>query len=221
MVYLYIMNSPKQVAIAAAKDAANLLLQLSQEDIKYKIKNVRDILAEGDIKSESIILDRIKQAFPQHSILSEEKGEENHGKEYLWVIDPIDGTINFARKIEEYAISIALCHNGETELGVIYQPKTGKLYVAEKGKGAYLNDKRITVSKEKETINALVATDTTSKIDTRIENFTILTNICPHIRHVRIFGSCALHMAKLAEESLIFILKPHVTIGILQLESYF
>lgn len=201
------MNTPKHVAITAAKEAGELLLQLSRDDIKYQMKNAHDILAEGDLKSEKLIIDRIKQAFPDHSILSEEKGEENHGKEYLWVIDPIDGTINLARKIEEYAISIALCHNGKVELGVIFQPVTNKLYVAEKGQGAYLNDRRIIVSEEQEVINALVATDNSSKIDARIETFRILSKICTKVRHVRIFGSGALHLARIAEGKIDFYYK--------------
>src|SRR5690348_17474944 len=102
------MKAPKQIAIEAAKEAGKLLLRLSQDEIKYQMKSAHDILAEGDLQSEKIIIDKIKAAFPNHSVLSEEKGEEDHNKEYLWVIDPIDGTINFSRKIEEYAISIAL-----------------------------------------------------------------------------------------------------------------
>lgn len=207
MIYLWLMNTPKQVAITAAKDAGKLLLQLSQDDIKYQMKNTHDILAEGDLKSEKLIINRIKQTFPDHSILSEEEGEENHGKEYLWVIDPIDGTINFSRKIEEYAISIALCHNGDVELGVIYQPATNKLYVAEKGQGAYVNDRKIIVSEEQAAINALVATDNSSKIDARIETFRILSKICTEVRHIRIFGSGALHLARIAEGKLDFYYK--------------
>jgi myo-inositol-1(or 4)-monophosphatase len=99
------MDNVKEIAITAAKEAGELLLQLSQHDIHYKMKNAHDILAEGDLKSEKLIIEKIKQTFPRHSILSEEAGEEDHEKEYLWVIDPIDGTINFARNIEEYAIS--------------------------------------------------------------------------------------------------------------------
>ena len=202
------MSTPRSVAIDAAKEAGELLLQLSKEDIKYQMKSEHDILAEGDLQSEKIIIDKIKGSFPRHSILSEEKGEEDLDKEYLWVVDPIDGTINFSRKIEEYAISIGLCHNGEIELGVIYQPVTGKLYVAEKGKGAYLNDQKITVSKETKTNNSLVATDNSSKIDARTSTFQILSKICTEVRHIRIFGSGALHLTKVAEGKLDFYYKP-------------
>jgi len=201
------MDNTKQIAISAVKEAGRLLLDLSQDDIRFQMKNAHDVLAEGDLRSEELIISRIRKEFPDHSILSEEEGEEVHGKEYLWVIDPIDGTINFSRKIEEYAISIALCRKGEIELGVIYQPVMDKLYVAEKRKGAYLNDKKINVSSEQETINALVATDNSSKIDTRIANFQILSKICSEVRHTCIFGSGALHLAKIAEGKLDFYYK--------------
>jgi myo-inositol-1(or 4)-monophosphatase len=201
------MSTPRNIAIAAAREAGKFLLQLSQKEIKYQMKSVHDILAEGDLQSEKIIIEKIRKAFPDHSILSEEKGDEVHKKEFLWVIDPIDGTINFARKIEEYAISIALCQNKQIILGVIYQPIINKLYVAEKGKGAYLNNNKISASHETDTNNALAATDNSSELTKRIKNFNILSKICSEVRHIRIFGSCALHMTKLAEGKLDFYFK--------------
>jgi myo-inositol-1(or 4)-monophosphatase len=201
------MHSPREVAIAAAKEAGALLLRLSEEDIRYTMKNQHDILAEGDLQSEEIILKHIKDAFPAHCILSEEKGEVIRDSEYIWVIDPIDGTINFSRKIEEFCISIALVHRGEIVLGVLYQPVLDKLYVAEKGKGASLNEQKIVVSKETALINALVATDITSNVDKRKETFDVLNTICADFRHLRIFGSSALHLAKIAEGKLDFYFK--------------
>ena len=188
----------KNVAITAAKKAGKILLNLSASKIRYKMKAKHDILAEGDIKSEKAIIDEIKRHFPTHGILSEEMGEYIKKSEYLWVIDPIDGTINFSRQIEEYCISIAVEHRGKLILGLIYQPALDNLYIAEKGKGAYLNGKRITVSDEKEVISMLLATDSSSKIDTRIRNYEILAKACKEVRHIRIFGSGALHLAKIA-----------------------
>jgi len=193
------MTPYKQVAIDAVKEAGELLSQLSKNDIKYKMKTPHDILAEGDLISEEIIINKIKSHFTNHSILSEEKGEENLSPEFLWIIDPIDGTINFSRHIEEFCISIALQVKERVILGLIYQPLTDKMYVAERGKGAYLNKKRIFVSKEKDIIKSLIATDISSNLEARTKTFRILSNISSQVRHVRIFGSSALHLTRLAE----------------------
>jgi myo-inositol-1(or 4)-monophosphatase len=202
------MTSYKQLAIDAAKEVGDLLLELSKQDIKYEMKNPYDILAEGDLKSEKIIIDKIKSQYPGHSILSEEAGRETNDSGFLWIIDPIDGTINFARHIEEYCISIALSENGKLILGVIYQPALDKLFVAEKGQGAYLNGKRITVSTETELINSIVATDISSRVEMRKPTFATLQGFSGKVRHVRNFGSAALHLARLAEGQLDVYYKP-------------
>lgn len=196
------MQSYKQLAIEAAKEAGEILLSLSKKDINYQMKNAHDILAEGDLKSEKTIIKKIKSSFPHHSIFSEEAGEENHNSEFLWIIDPIDGTINFSRHIEEYCISIALSKNDEIILGIVYQPALGKLFVAEKGQGAFMNGQKISVSHESELINSLLATDNSSRQDARIETFNILSKICTEVRHIRIMGSGAMHLIRIAEGQL-------------------
>lgn len=188
----------KQVAIQAAKKAGKAVFELSKGEIKYKMKKRLDILAEADLKSEKIIIKKIKESFPDHSIYSEEAGKENRNSQYRWLIDPVDGTINFSRKIREYAVSIAVEKDGELILGVIYEPYNGNLYVAEKNKGAKLNNKPIKVSKEKNIENMLVSTDNSSTSSNRTKNFKILARVCSKFRHTRIFGSGTLHLAKVA-----------------------
>ncbi len=189
----------KSVAIAAAKDASKILLALSKKKIRYTLKNPHDILAEADLKAEQAIIRRIKASFPDHSILSEEKGEEDNHSDYLWIIDPLDGTINFSRQLDNYCVSIAVARKGEVIFGLIYEPMANKLYLAEKGRGAYCNGKRLAVSKEREIINMILATDNSSKMDRRRKDYAILAAICGQIRSVRIFGTGALHLARLAE----------------------
>ncbi|MBI2591399.1 MAG: inositol monophosphatase [Candidatus Brennerbacteria bacterium] len=189
----------KNIAIEAIKESGDVLKQLFGGSIKkYEMKNKLDILAEADLKSERIIIDCIKKNFPNHSILSEEKGEENNSSEFRWIIDPVDGTINFSRGIEEFCISIAVEQNKQLILGLIYNPLSDKLYSAEKGKGAYLNDKKINVSLEKQVINTILATDNSSNVEARIKNYEILSKICAQVRHIRILGSGALHLARIA-----------------------
>ncbi len=196
--------NPKDVAIAAAKEAGKKLLELSKNPIKYSFKNPHDILAEGDLLSEKIIVEKIKQYFPTHSILSEEQGDDKKESDYKWVIDPIDGTINFARNIEEYCISIALTKKDERILGVVYQPAINKLFIAEKGKGTFLNNQKITVSKETKLINTIGSTDNAGIPPTRTQNFLLLEKVSTKVRQMRIFGSSALHLARLASGQLDF-----------------
>jgi myo-inositol-1(or 4)-monophosphatase len=192
------MSIFKSVAVAAAEEAGEEILRLANEPIKFTMKNTRDIQAEADLRSERIIIDRLKEAFPDHSIFAEESGEETRGSEYLWVVDPLDGTINYARGVEEYCVSIALVHKGRAILGVIYRPVGKSLFVAEAGKGAYLNGKRIEVSQETELVSCLAATDNTSNPEARRKNFAVLLKVADEVRHVRIFGSAALHLIRIA-----------------------
>lgn len=188
----------KEIAIQAIQEAGIKTRELFHSEIEFEMKNMHDILAVADLESEKIIISTIKKYFPDHSILSEEKGEEDNKSEYLWIIDPIDGTINFSRHIDEFCISIAVEQKGELILGLIYEPLKNNLFLAEKNKGAFLNDKQISVSNESKVINSILATDNSSNIETRIKNYAILSDVCTEVRHIRIFGSGALHLSKIA-----------------------
>lgn len=201
------MSDFKTVAIEAAKEAGEILLELAKATIEYKMKNSRDIQAEADLCSEKAIIRKIRAVFPSHSIFAEESGEDMHESEYLWIVDPLDGTINYARGIEQFCISIALSRNGETILGVVYHPLLRQLFVAEKSKGAYLNGRKLEVSNEAELPNCLVATDNTSHLEDRRRNFTLLVRVADEVRQVRIFGSAALHLVRIAQGQLDFYFK--------------
>lgn len=188
----------KNVAIEAALEAGTLLLNMSKETIRYKMKNEHDILADADLASELLIIGKIKRAFPKHEILSEEAGNRSTKSDFKWLVDPIDGTINYSRGIGEYCISIALANKGEISLGVIYKPSSDELYVAQRGEGAFCNGKRIHVSPEKKPVNMILATDNSSDIAGRVKNYEALAKASAGVRHVRTFGSGALHMALVA-----------------------
>jgi len=203
------MNDFKTVAISAAKAAGDQIQELAKEEITFKMKGPQDIQVEADLVAEKIIKDKIRENFSSHSILSEEAGEDVKEKEFLWIVDPLDGTINFARHIEEYCVSIALCHNDEIILGVIYQPTLDKLFWAEKGKGAYLNDRKISVATTSKLIDTMGAMDITSQLGARERNMNIFSKLLPLVRHMRIFGSSALHMARLAQGQIDIYFKMH------------
>lgn len=190
------------IAIEAAKAAGKRALELSASEIVYKKKNPLDILADADLEAEAIIKEIIKKNFPTHSILAEESGEDVGDVDFLWVVDPIDGTINFAKGLDEYCVSIALEHKGELVLGVIYQPVTGELYTAEKGKGAFLNGKKIGVSSEEDMIDCLLSLDNSSDANARAQMVKILEKIWGNFRQLRITGSSAISLAKVASGKL-------------------
>jgi myo-inositol-1(or 4)-monophosphatase len=130
-------------------------------DLDFKISNkegINNLVTEVDHASEKAIMDTIRKNYPEHHILTEESGDLVQDSEYKWIIDPIDGTVNFAHRIPICCISIAVEHNKKMVLGAIYNPYINELFVAEKGKGVTLNEKKICVSKKEKLVNACLVT---------------------------------------------------------------
>lgn len=145
------LNKYESVAQRAAKKAGHYLLEnflKIHQTTKFKFKSDHEIVTKFDIGAEKIILSEIKKDFPHHDILSEEKGfDDQISKEFLWIVDPLDGTTNFSIKNPFFGVLIALAFCGEIILGVVNIPFLKELFVAQKGGGAYLNGKKIFVSK--------------------------------------------------------------------------
>ncbi len=138
-----------KVAFSATKAAAKLLLS-KQKSAKIKVmKNKWDYALNVDIQSEKLIKKIIKKKFPNHSFLAEESEFEKHKSDYIWVIDPLDGTLNYAHNIPMFGLSIAVLYKNKPVIGVIYLPKLNEFFHTIKGKGAFLNGKRIHVNKNK------------------------------------------------------------------------
>lgn len=149
---------PYDLIVALVRDAGELLLERSKKAFTVVTKNndPRDIVTAVDIEVNNFIIDALRKNFPAYGIYSEEgAGQEGHS-EYLWAIDPIDGSSNFARHIPHFSICIGLLQNGTPILGVVYNPITRELFSFKKGEGAYLNGERISVSKETDLKNASV-----------------------------------------------------------------
>ena len=128
---------------------------------KFEISNkegINNLVTEADHASEKAIIDVIKLAYPGHFILSEETGEIVTDSEYKWIIDPIDGTVNFANGIPICCVSIGLEKAGQMLLGAVYNPLMNEMFFAEKGQGAFLNDKKISVSSKTEVIKSCLVT---------------------------------------------------------------
>lgn len=142
-------SSQLNVAISTALEAGKIIMHYFSRlnDLKIQEKGYNDYVSQADQESEKIIIKRLSKEYPEYKITSEECGSNSIQSEYEWFIDPIDGTTNFIHGLPQFAISIGLCKNKIPILGVIYDPFKKELFTAEKGKGSYLNNKIIKVSK--------------------------------------------------------------------------
>ena len=150
------------IAIKAARAAGAIINRGSQDlDIlKISHKGPNDFVSEVDQAAEAAIIEILLGAYPQHGILAEESGRQHGAKhsEFVWIIDPLDGTTNFLHGFPVYAVSIALAHRGQVQQAVVYDPTRNDLFYASRGRGAYLNDRRLRVSKRTRLSDALVGT---------------------------------------------------------------
>ncbi len=149
----------KNTLLKATEAGAKELVRFFNGDFKITNKEgINNPVTEADHASEKAIFDIIKNDFPDHFILSEEAGEIVMDSSYKWIIDPIDGTINFANGIPICCISIGLEHNGKIIMGAVYNPLMNEFYFAEKGMGATLNDEKITISNKTAVVNSCLVT---------------------------------------------------------------
>ena len=150
------------IAVKAARAAGSIINRaaLDLEVIKVGSKGPKDFVSEVDRRAEEIIIQILLEAYPGHGILAEESGREHGAKdsEYLWIIDPLDGTTNFLHGFPVYAVSIALAHRGVVQQAVVYDPTRNDLFFSSKGRGAFLNDRRLRVSKRLRIADALIGT---------------------------------------------------------------
>lgn len=190
------------IAIETAKRAGEILLEGFGTTFKISEKEGKNnLVTEFDNRSEEFIISNLKQRFPEFSFLAEESGPTNnvHSNGYLWVIDPLDGTVNYAHNLPIFSVSIALIKNKEILCGVIYNPILDEVFVAEKNKGAYLNSQPLAVSKCNKLDNSFLVTGFPYNIDSNpghcVDQFVqMLKRGIP----VRRLGSAALDLAYVA-----------------------
>jgi myo-inositol-1(or 4)-monophosphatase len=150
------------IAIRAARAAGSIINRaaLDIDVLKVTAKGANDFVTEVDRAAEQAIIDVLLEAYPGHAILAEESGRTRGAKhsDYLWIIDPLDGTTNFIHGLPVYAVSIALSFRGRVEQAIVYDPARNDLFMASKGRGAFLNDRRLRVSKRIRMADALIGT---------------------------------------------------------------
>ena len=188
-------------AIATARDAGQLLLEKFDRGIAVSKKGDIDLVTAADLASEALIIERIKSYFPKHSILAEESGNavviggENTWK---WIIDPLDGTTNYAHGYPCFCVTLALEHDGDIVVGVTFDPTRNELFAAERGRGASLNNKPIRVSATENLGDALIVTGFPYDFKRREDFARHLTAFLLNSRGVRRDGSAAIDMAYVA-----------------------
>ncbi len=153
------MHPMLNTAVKAARKAGAIINRAANDIDRLTVqsKRPRDYVSEVDRVAEQAIIETLLDAYPGHGILAEESGRSG-GEEHVWVIDPLDGTTNFLHGLPQYAVSIALLHKGVLQHAVIYDPARNELFTASRGAGAFLNERRIRVSKQAKMDDALIGT---------------------------------------------------------------
>jgi myo-inositol-1(or 4)-monophosphatase len=152
------MELVKRVGIAAAYKGGNVLRSHYGKIAKIDKKGAIDLVTEADTESEKVIIETIKTLFPDHTILAEESGLNMGESDHQWIVDPLDGTTNFAHELRLFSISIAFAQRGETAVGIVFIPETGEMFTAVKDSGADLNGRPISVSNSKTVSESLLIT---------------------------------------------------------------
>ena len=191
------------VAIKAARAAGAIINRaaLDVESVRISQKQINDFVTEVDHASEKVIIETLLTAYPGHGILAEESGSQHGAKdsEFVWIIDPLDGTTNFIHGFPVYCVSIALAVRGKIEQAVIYDPSRNDLFTSTKGRGAYLNERRIRVSKRTQLKECLVSTGFPFRPGDNFKNYlAMMGDVMQRTAGLRRPGAAALDLAYVA-----------------------
>jgi myo-inositol-1(or 4)-monophosphatase len=195
------MHPMLNTAVKAARKAAALITRASYDVDKLTIRSKRknDFVSEVDHAAEEAIIGVLRDAYPEHGFLAEESGETESEREYVWVIDPLDGTTNFLHGVPQYCVSIALLQKGVAQQAVVFDPNRNELFTASKGAGAYLNDRRIRVSRLDRVDEALVGTGFPFREMGNIDEYLrMMKNVMAGTAGLRRPGAAALDLAWVA-----------------------
>ena len=191
------------VAIKAARAAGAIINRaaLDVESVRVSVKQTNDFVTEVDQKAEAAIIETLLTAYPGHGILAEESGSEHGAKDsdFVWIIDPLDGTTNFIHGFPVYCVSIALAVKGKVEQAVVYDPTRNDMFCATKGRGAYMNDRRIRVAKRTRLQECLISTGFPYRPGDKLKSYlNMLGEVTTQCAGVRRPGAAALDLAYVA-----------------------
>ncbi|MEO8026100.1 MAG: inositol monophosphatase family protein [Bryobacteraceae bacterium] len=192
------MSSFLETSIEIAHEAGSLLADFFERRVAFQLKGEYDLVTEADRASEKLIVERLTAHFPSHGIVAEEGGGHESPSDYRWYVDPLDGTTNFAHGFPVFNVTLGLEKAGEMVCGVIYDPTRKELFTAERGSGAFLNGRRIHVSKASTIDESLVATGFPSRKRHQNVNVHFYYQLAMMSHGVRRAGSAAIDLAYVA-----------------------
>jgi myo-inositol-1(or 4)-monophosphatase len=188
-------------AVKAARRAGSIITRASQDvgALKIRSKTYNDFVSEVDHAAERAIIETLQDAYPDHGFLGEESGDTNPDAENIWIIDPLDGTTNFLHNFPQYCVSIALMQRGQLTQAVVYDPNRNDLFTATKGRGAFLNDKRIRVTNRIKLQDSLIGTGFPFRDFSHLDTYMpMLKDMIKKASAIRRPGSAALDLAYVA-----------------------
>jgi myo-inositol-1(or 4)-monophosphatase len=192
------MASYVECAVEIAHEAGSLLRHFFERRVRFELKGDFDLVTEADRASEKLVVERLKARFPDHGVVAEEGGGHDSSSEYRWFVDPLDGTTNFAHGYPVYNVTLALEKAGELIAGVIFDPNRDELFTCEKGGGAYLNGRRLHVSRASRLEDCLFSTGFPTRRRHQSVNIHFYHQLAMATHGVRRGGSAALDLAYVA-----------------------
>src|ERR1041385_5661330 len=195
------MHPMLNIAVRAARKAGSIInrASLGGGALNVRSKRANDFVTQVDGAAEEAVMEIVRKSYPEHGFIAEESGETKPDAEYVWIIDPLDGTTNFIHGFPQYAVSIAVRHRGALAHAVVYDPTKNELFTASKGGGAFLNDRRIRVSKCQRLDEALVGTGfpfkELSRLDLYMKQLQVFMSKSSGVRRA---GAAALDLAYVA-----------------------
>jgi myo-inositol-1(or 4)-monophosphatase len=192
------MPGPLETAIEIAREAGALLATYFERRVAFELKGEFDLVTEADRASEKLVVERLRAHFPAHGIVAEEGGGHTSASEFRWYVDPLDGTTNFAHSFPLFNVTLALEQAGEMIVGVVFDPIRQEMFTAERGSGAYLNNRRIRVSKAARLDDALLCTGFPSRRRHLNLNIHFYHQLAMATHGVRRTGSAAIDLAWVA-----------------------
>ena len=193
-----------ETAVEIAREAGALLANYFERRVGFELKGEFDLITEADRASEKLVVERLRSYFPSHSVVAEEGGGHESPSEYRWFVDPLDGTTNFAHSFPFFNVTLGLERAGEMVAGVVYDPIRQEMFTAERGAGAYLNNRRIRVSHTQALAGSLSSTGFPSRKRHHNVNIHFYYQLAMASHGVRRTGSAALDLAYVASGRLDF-----------------
>jgi myo-inositol-1(or 4)-monophosphatase len=187
-----------RVAAEAARSAGREIAARLDGERDVRSKGLRDLVTDADLAAQDVLVGIIRAHFPAHAILSEESTGPRETGDLTWVLDPVDGTSNYAHRFPCFSVSVGVCDAAGPLVGVVYDPLRDHLFAAERGRGARLNERRLTVSTVEEPMDAIIGLDYAREPPVRAALMERMARYAPHVHTFRSIGSAALGLCYVA-----------------------